>query len=272
MTSFYTSLNGLKNSQTDLGTIAHNIANAETTGFKKSSVEFADLVANGSAANPRMTQGLGATVAGINQNFALGSIEQTGRSLDIAIDGDGFFATRNPENGEVLFTRNGNFQIDATGNLTDFAGKNLQMFQIDATGAVVNPGTTVDAVIPITNGAGSDLASLAIENNGTISATYTDGTITSVGRMALASFAAPTGLRAVGSTNWEATGFSGNAAFEVPDSGRTGQLRAGSLEKSNVDLAEEMVGLITAQRNFQANAKAIDTATQFSQTIINLRS
>jgi hypothetical protein len=76
MTSFYTSLNGLKNSQTDLSTIAHNIANAETTGFKKSNVEFADIVSSGSAANPRMTQGIGATVAGINQNFGLGAIEQ----------------------------------------------------------------------------------------------------------------------------------------------------------------------------------------------------
>ncbi len=272
MTSFYTSLNGLKNSQTDLSTIAHNIANAETTGFKKSSVEFADLVANGSASNPRMTQGLGATVAGINQNFGLGAIEQTGRSLDVAIDGDGFFATRNPENGQVLFTRNGNFQIDATGALTDFSGKNLQMFDVDAAGAVVNPGTIVDAIVPVTNAAGSDLASLVIEGNGIISATYTDGTTEPVGRVALASFAAPTGLRAVGSTNWEANGFSGNAIYEAPGSGRTGGLRAGSLEKSNVDLAEEMVGLITAQRNFQANAKAIDTATQFSQTIINLRS
>ncbi|MFB0613794.1 flagellar hook-basal body protein [Aurantiacibacter poecillastricola] len=271
MTSFYTSLNGLKNSQTDLSTIAHNIANAETTGFKKSSVEFADLVANGSAANPRMTQGLGATVAGINQNFGLGAIEQTGRSLDVAIDGDGFFATRNPENNEVLFTRNGNFQIDATGALTNFAGKNLQMFETDATGALVNPGVTVDAIIPVTNAGGADLSSLVIQNDGLISATYSDGTTEPVGRVALASFAAPTGLRPVGSSNWEATGFSGNPTFEAPDTGRTGQLRSGALEKSNVDLAEEMVGLITAQRNFQANAKAIDTATQFSQTVINLR-
>ena len=272
MTSFYTSLNGLKNSQTDLNTIAHNIANAETTGFKKSSVEFADIVANGSAANPRMTQGLGATVSGINQNFGLGAIEQTGRSLDIAIDGDGFFAMRNPESGQVQFTRNGNFQIDATGNVTDFAGKTLQMFDVDATGAVINPGTTVDAVVPITNGAGADLSSIQVEKNGNIMAAYSDGTTTTVGRVALATFVAPTGLQPVGSTNWEATGFSGTPSYELPGNGRNGQLLAGALEKSNVDLAEEMVGLITAQRNFQANAKAIDTATQFSQTIINLRS
>lgn len=272
MTSFYTSLNGLKNSQTDLSTIAHNIANAETTGFKKSNVEFSDIVANGSAANPRITQGIGATVAGINQNFGLGAIEQTGRSLDIAIDGDGFFATRNTESNQILFTRNGNFQIDSAGAVTDFAGKRLQMYDVDATGAVLNPGTTVDAMIPTTNGAGSDLASITIEKNGLINAAYADGTTEPVGRMALATFIAPTGLRPVGSTNWEVTGFSGAASFELPGTGRNGQLLSGALERSNVDLAEEMVGLITAQRNFQANAKAIDTATQFSQTIINLRS
>ncbi len=272
MTSFYTSLNGLKNSQTDLSTIAHNIANAETTGFKKSSVEFADIVANGSAANPRMTMGLGATVSGINQNFGLGAIEQTGRSLDIAIDGDGFFAMRNQESGQVQFTRNGNFQIDALGNVTDFSGKTLQMFDVDATGAPVTPGTTIDAVVPITNGTGAELSSIQIEKNGNILAAYSDGTTNTIGRVALATFVAPTGLQAVGSTNWEATGFSGTPNYELPGNGRNGQLLAGALEKSNVDLAEEMVGLITAQRNFQANAKAIDTATQFSQTIINLRS
>jgi len=272
MTSFYTSLNGLKNSQTDLSTIAHNIANAETTGFKKSNVEFADIVASGSAANPRMTQGIGATVAGINQNFALGAIEQTGRSLDLAIDGDGFFATRNAESGQTLFTRNGSFQIDNAGVVTDFSGKRLQMFAVDATGTAINLPATVDAVIPTANGGGSALASITIEKNGLINAAYADGSTTPVGRVALATFTAPTGLRAVGSTNWEATGFSGGAAYQLPGTGRNGQLLAGSLEKSNVDLAEEMVGLITAQRNFQANAKAIDTATQFSQTIINLRS
>jgi flagellar hook protein FlgE len=272
MTSFYTSLNGMKNSQTDLNTIAHNIANAETTGFKKSSVEFADIVAKGSAANPRMTTGLGATVAGINQNFGLGAIEQTGRSLDIAIDGDGFFATRNPESGQILFTRNGNFQIDSLGTVTDFSGKNLQMFEVDAAGNVINPGTTVDAVVPVTNGAGSPLASILVEKNGTINAAYADGTTLSAGRMALATFTAPTGLQPVGSTNWEATGFSGAASYQLPGVGRNGQLLSGTLERSNVDLAEEMVGLITAQRNFQANAKAIDTATQISQTVINLRS
>src|SRR3546814_14467443 len=106
MTSVYTSLNGLKNSETDLSVVAHNIANAETTAFKKSSTQFADIVANGSAADPGLSVGIGATVSSINQNFSLGSIEQTGRSIDLAIDGEGFFATETPENNS-RFSKNG---------------------------------------------------------------------------------------------------------------------------------------------------------------------
>jgi flagellar hook protein FlgE len=92
--SFFTSLSGLKNAETDLRVISHNIANAETVGFKKSSAQFADLVASGSATDPRRTAGIGATVSAITQDFALGPLEQTGRSLDLAIDGDGFLQSR----------------------------------------------------------------------------------------------------------------------------------------------------------------------------------
>ena len=100
--SFYTSLNGLKNAQTDLGVIAHNIANVETNGFKKGGTQFADIVAGSAQTDPRMVKGIGATVEAITQNFSLGPIEQTGASLDVAITGDGFFATRSAESGKTL--------------------------------------------------------------------------------------------------------------------------------------------------------------------------
>ena len=89
--------------------------------------------------------------------------------------------------------------------------------------------------------------------------------------MSLVAFRAPNGLRAAGQTKWQASGDSGPPNFGSPGLGANGELISGALERSNVDLAEEMVSLLTAQRNFQANAKAIDTATQISQTIINLR-
>lgn len=271
MTSFYTSLNGLRNAETDLSTIAHNIANAETTGFKKSSVQFADIVANGSASDPRLTGGIGATVSAINQDFSLGAIEQTGRSLDVAIDGDGFFAVRNQESGDTVFTRNGNFRIDGAGNMSDAADKRLQVFPTDAAGNVTSTAATIDALVPITNGAGADLSNVTVRKNGVIFASYADGSTEAIGRISIATFVAPDGLRGIGQTNWEATGLSGNPAYQLPGIGNAGELFSGALERSNVDLAEELVSLITAQRNFQANAKAIDTATQISQTIINLR-
>lgn len=267
--SFYTSLNGLKNAQTDLGVISNNIANAETNGFKKSSVAFADIVAGSAFTNPKLLLGIGATVEAINQNFKQGAIEQTGNALDLVVNGDGFFTTKSEITGDTLYTRNGAFEIDENGYLLR-GGNRLQVFPTDATGAVT--GTTPQSVqVPATNTAGAQFAGVAVGKNGVVTASYADGTNTAVGMVALATFLAPGGLRQDGSSNWSATGLSGNATYGQPDSGFYGGILSGALERSNVDLSEEMVGLITAQRNFQANAKAIDTATQISQTIINLR-
>lgn len=269
--SFYTSLSGLRAAQTDLGVIAHNIANAETTGFKKSDTQFADLVAGGAASDPRMMKGIGVAVSAIAQNFTLGAVEQTGNVTDLAITGDGFFAVRNGESGKTAFTRNGAFMLDQGGFVHDGAGNRLQMIGVDGSGNPVASGATADTRLPLANPAGADLAGVTIGKDGTISAAYADGAVTNVGRVALASFTSPVGLRPLGNSKWEATGLSGAPEIGFPGGGRNGTLLSGALERSNVDLAEEMVGLISAQRNFQANAKAIDTASQLSQTIINLR-
>ena len=269
--SFYTSLSGLRNAQTDLGVIAHNIANAETTGYKKSRAEFSDLVAGGANAAPNQVRGIGATLAGIKQDFGLGAIEQTGGATDFSINGDGFFATRNGESGRTLFTRDGAFGVDEQGYLQDGLNNRLQIYQLDAAGNPADTGTTIDAMIPPANGAGAALSGVTVDPDGKLKAAYTDGSVDTIGRMALATFLSPTGLRQTGSSSWEATGNSGAPDLGAPGTGNYGSILAGSLERSNVDLAEEMVGLISAQRNFQANAKAIDTASQLSQTIINLR-
>ncbi|MGY6551081.1 MAG: flagellar hook-basal body complex protein [Erythrobacter sp.] len=268
--SFFTSLSGMRNAETDLRVIAHNIANAETTGFKRSSAQFADLVASGTSTDPRRTAGIGATVSAITQDFALGPLEQTGRSLDLAINGGGFFAVSDPVSGEISFTRNGRMEISLSGALQDSLGAALQAFPVDAAG---NPTAAVpaDVNIPLTNGAGSALANVAINNRGVIMAAFADGTTEPIGLVALANFPAPNGLRAIGQTRWQASGDSGPPEYGNPGIGNYGQLLSGALERSNVDLAEEMVALLTAQRNFQANARAIDTATQITQTVLNLR-
>lgn len=269
--SFYTSLSGLKNAQTSLGVIAHNISNSETAGFKKSRAEFADIAAGGANSDPRKMMGIGSAVEAITQNFALGPVEQTGGALDIAITGDGFFTVESADSGRTMYTRNGKFDIDEGGFIHDGANNRLQVFAVDATGTPTS-ATPSSAQLPRVNGAGAEYAGVTIGKDGLVQASYADGSVQMIGSVALASFVAPTGLRQEGSSNWSSTGVSGAAQYGSPGEGQFGSLQAGALERSNVDIAEELVGLITAQRAFQANAKAIDTATQIGQTVINLRS
>ena len=268
--SFYTSLNGMKNAQTSLGVIAHNISNSETYGFKRSRTEFAEIVAGSALSNPKMIQGIGSSVKSITQSFSLGPIEQTGSALDVAITGDGFFTTRSAISGMTSYTRAGSFALQGDGRIADSDGNVLQVFAVNP-GGTINTGSMGDATIAPANANGAEFAGVSIGANGLVSASYADGTVEPVGSVALASFVAPTGLKKIGNANWESTGISGPASYGSPGEAQYGTLLSGALERSNVDIAEELVSLITAQRNFQANAKAIDTATQISQTVINLR-
>ncbi|MDE2595402.1 MAG: flagellar hook basal-body protein [Sphingomonadales bacterium] len=268
--SFYVSLSGLKNAQTELGVTAHNISNAETTGFKKSRVNFSDIVAGSAYSNPKLIQGIGSTVEAISQNFALGPIEQTGSALDLAINGSGFFTAVSAQTGQTYYTRNGSFSTDENGYIRDGDGNRLQGFPTDAAGTPTST-TLGDVKIPSSNAAGSSFAGVTVNNDGNVLVSFADGTSSVIGKVGLATFIAPAGLLQVGSSNWQATGLSGTAKYGQPGAGEFGNLLSGALERSNVDIGEELVSLIAAQRYFQANAKAIDTATQISQTIINLR-
>lgn len=269
--SYDTSLNGLKNAQTELSVIANNLANAETTGFKKSRINFADIVSGSASSNPKLVKGIGSTVKSIDQNFSLGAISQTGAALDLAVNGEGFFTKVSPTSGKTFYTRNGNFTLDGSGYMVDTVGNRVQVLPVDATNTVTS-NTPVDGQAPLVNGAGSDFVAVTIKEDGSVVASYADGSLNYCGKVALANFVSAGGLLQVGNQDWLATGLSGPAAYGEPGVSRFGTMLSGSLEQSNVDIAEEMVGLITAQRYFQANAKAIDTATQLSQTIINLRS
>lgn len=268
--SFYTSLTGLKNAQTELGVISHNLANSETTGFKKSRVSFSDIVAGSAYSNPKLIQGIGSTVEAITQSHTLGPIDQTGSALDLAINGTGFFTTVSAQNGQTYYTRNGAFSMDDQGFVLDGDNNRLQVFPTDAAGNVTST-TPIDLQIPSANAGGASFAGLTVNPNGNVSVSFADGTSEVTGKVALATFIAPSGLLQVGSTNWQATGLSGSPTYGEPGDAQFGNLLSGALERSNVDIAEELVGLITAQRYFQANAKAIDTATQISQSIMNLR-
>jgi flagellar hook protein FlgE len=272
--SYYVSLSGLQNAQTDLGVIGNNIANADTTGFKKSAAQFANLVAASAYSNPKDTIGIGSTVAQIDQNFSQGPIQQTGSALDLAVSGDGFFAVKSTSTSQISYTRNGNFSLDSTTAATsgssyivDSTGNRLQVLPAGGTST-----TPADAIVPTTNAAGASFSGVTVSANGQVSASYADGTNAVIGTVALAAFNSPEGLQQTGSADYVATGLSGAAIYGTPANGQYGSLLSGALEASNVDLSSEMVNLITAQQYFQANAKAIDTNTTTSEAIINLHS
>lgn len=275
--SFYTSITGLKNAQTDLNVISNNIANAETGGFKKSNSSFADIVAASVITDPALTVGIGSRVSSIKQDFSLGAIEQTGGSLDLLINGDGFFTIVSPTSGATQYTRDGAFSVDGAGYIKNAQGARLQAFPYDTATdtfdttqlqSVQIPGTSPNPTDPANPGTYSGVT---VSDDGKVIATYSDASNVTLGVVATASFLSPTGLKQMGDATWTSTGDSGAANYSQPGNGNTGSILSGALERSNVDIAEELVSLITAQRNFQANAKAIDTATQVTQSIMNLR-
>jgi flagellar hook protein FlgE len=275
--SYPISLSGLSNAQTELSVVGNNIANAETTGFKESSVQFANLVGATAYTDPKQTVGIGSTVAQIDQDFTQGAFTQTGSSLDLAISGQGFFTVKSSETGQVQYTRNGNFTLDSTTAATsgdnyivDASGNRLQILPTNSTGTVSSL-TPTDAVVPVTNAAGSAFSTISVAKNGEVSASYADGSSTVIGTVALATFMSPEGLQQQGYADYTATGESGQATYGQSATGTNGTIQSGELEQSNVDLATQMVNLITAQQYYQANSKAIDATTTTIESIIQLK-
>ena len=268
--SFYTSLSGLRAAQTELSVTSNNIANVGSVGFKRSRASFGDIMP------PSSTQaGIGTRLKGIAQQFTQGNFETSSRELDIALNGTGFFVTRSPDGtGDTLFTRDGALTIDANRYLTDSKGAYVQVFPVDAAG---NPTATdlasaTELQVPLTTPSGARLSDVSIEPSGLISATFADGSIQALGSLAVANFTSPEGLRQHGDGRWSSTGESGAALTGAAGTEGLGTIQTGALERANVDLTEELVALIAAQRNFQANAKAIETSNALTQTITNLRS
>lgn len=273
--SFFTSLSGLKGAQTDLSVIANNLANVGSTGFKKSRAQFGDLFASSPTQTTKLVAGQGTRLNAVVQQFTQGTLEATEKTLDLAVAGEGFFVVRgNPPRSEVSYTRNGAFQVDVDRNVVDTIGSKLQLLPIDANGNVTSTSINdaFDLLLPISSPTDPNvaLANVSVGIDGLVTATFADGSDQKLGRVALATFTAQEGLRPIGDSHWQTTGDSGPAAVNAATNGPLGTIRSGSLERSNVDITEELVGLISAQRNYQANAKAIETSENLTQTIINV--
>ncbi|PCJ33290.1 MAG: flagellar hook protein FlgE [Gammaproteobacteria bacterium] len=418
--SFTTSLTGLNAAAADLNVKSNNIANVNTTGFKSSRAEFADVYAVSAFGSSSTAIGSGTVLSNVAQQFNQGNLEFTDSSLDLAISGEGFFAlSPTATSGEVVYSRAGALGVDEDGYVVNSSGLYLLTFPVNADGTVsstslssasplllpndagtpqatstaalaTNLSSTVTSVagpidpldattynnststtiydslgnehvmttyyrktgtanewevdIYVDNPAGSQtrispatpttlifdpasggaldaasptdialnvtawdsgatvpqtfnvsvlgttqnsgafsvsstsqdgfatgqLSGLEIGENGLVKASYTNGQSTPLGKIVLATFANPQGLSQIGGTAWRETLASGAVLAGEAGSGRLGLIQSGALEASTTDLTSELVGLITAQRNFQANSKAIETNNTITQTIINL--
>ncbi len=274
--SFVTSLSGLKAAQTDLSVVSNNIANSNSIGFKKSRAEFGDLFASAPTQNTKSVAGQGVRLNGIVQQFTQGSLNSTGRTLDLAVAGDGFFVVKGqPPRQAETYTRNGAFTVNVDREVVDATGNKVQLLPVNAAGQITSTAGAdmFDFVLPETdpNDPNAVLSNITVADDGVVTATYSNGAQARVGAVAMASFAAVEGLRPIGDSHWQATGVSGVALVNQAGNGPLGTVRSGTLEAANIDLTEELVGLIAAQRNFQANAKAIETANNMTQAIVNLR-
>lgn len=423
--SMSTALSGLMAAQTDISATSHNIANVATVGFRSSRVEFADVFSSSPFGNQRTAVGSGVQVQRVAQDFTQGNVVTTGNLLDLAVEGQGFFAVQPPATstssaGEVRYTRAGAFTMDANGNVVNAAGNSLLGWPVAADGRpltnqlsqaipmsiplelgapvrttevdlrvnlpsdngmlgqqvfppadpanpafdpadpttwasrtvvpvfgaagtpiaaeayfikIASPGATPDTVFemrllldgievaptaPATqnritmdgtgaitagqnlsfgtdaitfdlggstlttrpfnvlsashNGASANrLSNLELDSTGGVWATYGTSGRLAMGQIVLATFANPGGLRVNGAATFTATSESGAPVVGSPGSGGFGLLRSGALERSNVELTEELVNLISAQRNYQASAKAMETSTSLLQTVMNIR-
>lgn len=242
---------GMSSQQKAVDNIANNLANVNTTGFKRSTIAFQDLFyenlsssSHGSAANrpsndsPMLQVGHGSRAVATIRNFMQGSVAETGNALDLAISGSGFFQVEMPD-GNVVYTRDGNFSRDASGLLVNNSGLPLADF----------------IEIPV------DAVAIEISQDGIVRAVMAgDNQQVELGRLELAKFVNNGGLEARGDNLFAETEASGMPFFGVPGEEGFGVIRQGYLEQSNVDIVTEMVRLIEAQRAYETNSKMVQTA------------
>ncbi len=239
---------GLDAQQTRMSVVSNNLANTNTTGFKRDRASFEDLLyqqlRQPGGSTSQQTQlpsgvqlGTGVRVVATSKDFQQGNPQQTGRSLDVMVNGRGFFEVMLPD-GTSAYTRDGSFQINAQGEL------------------VTNSGYAVQPGIQVPEGA----QSMTIGNDGTVSVTMAgEAQAVEIGSLTLTDFVNPSGLQAKGENLYGETTASGPAQNGTPGLNGLGNLVQGSLEGSNVNVVEELVSMIETQRAYEMNAKAIST-------------
>lgn len=276
--SLFAGISGLRTNQTMLDITGNNIANANTTGFKASTTVFSDTLsqmltaASGGNAERGGTNpiqiGLGVQLAATTTNFGQGSAQLTGRPTDLMIQGDGFFVVR--DGAESLYTRAGAFTFDQTGTLVAPTGMRVQGYALD--GAGLPTGGLIDIELDsIALPPGVELTSYSIAADGKVRGVYSDGVQRDIAQLAMADFNNPMGLERIGDTSFRESANSGPVELGTAGQGQRGQIMAGALEMSNVDLSAEFTNLILAQRGFQASSRVITTSDQVLEELVNIK-
>jgi len=252
--AFSTAATGMTAQQMMVDVIANNLANINTTGFKRSQIDFQDLlyvklqesgieVSSGINTPSGLEIGSGVRAASTVKVFTPGELQGTGRNLDIAIMGEGFLQVNMP-NGDMRYTRDGALQINANGEL------------VTTTGYLIEPSIA----IPI------DAMSVDIGKDGGVNVTDSSGTMSVVGTLQLVRFANPAGLSSEGDNLLAETEASGTPTTGTPGESGFGTIQSGFLEKSNVQMVTELVNLITAQRAYEINSRAIRAGDDMLRT------
>ncbi len=254
--SLWISKTGLEAQQTQMDVISNNLANVSTSGFKRSRAVFEDLLYQNlrqpGAQSSQQTQvpsglqiGTGVRPAAAERIHTQGNLQQTSNSLDVAIQGSGFFQVLMPD-GTTAYTRDGSFQTDNQGQL------------VTANGFVVQPAITLPA----------NTLSITIGQDGVVSVTQSGvAAPVQVGSMQLATFINPAGLESRGQNLYVETASSGTPSTNVPGTNGAGTLSQGYVETSNVNVVEELVNMIQTQRAYEINSKAISTSDQMLQKL-----
>jgi flagellar basal-body rod protein FlgG len=255
-----TAASGMRAQQLHIDTIANNLANVNTTGFKKSKVEFQDLLyqtirpagsftAEGVQSPTELQVGCGTRPVSTAKMFTQGDVTETGNALDVAIEGDGFLQFRMTD-GTIAYSRDGTLKVSSDGQL------------VNSDGYYLEPGIT----IPV------DTQNISISRDGIISVELANTTESQeVGQLELARFINPAGLKNLGRNLMVPTGASGEPIIGVPELEGFGGLNQGYLESSNVEVVEEMVNMIVAQRAYELNSKAIKTSDDMMGLVNNLK-
>ncbi|HEY3595417.1 MAG TPA: flagellar basal-body rod protein FlgG [Polyangiaceae bacterium] len=258
--SLHIAATGMAAQEAELDTISNNLANVNTVGYKKVRADFQDLLYQtmrspgapvaGTATSPTGLQlGTGTRIVATSTIHTEGALLQTGNQLDVAIEGNGFLVVQQPD-GTPAYTRNGELKTDSTGRI------------VNSEGLLIDPPITIPG----------DATSVSIGADGTVTATMKAQTNpVQLGQIELAAFVNPAGLASAGHNLYTPTASSGDAQVGHPGLDGRGTLLQGSVEHANVEVVDEMIGLIAAQRNYEINSKVVSAADDMLRDVTQMR-